>query len=376
MNNFSRNSPTSTQFSYSDEEFDEEEFDDRSEPDIDVSSVIHEDFGHFTSWNRTQQSFASSAYSRRPSLAVPIPTSSSPDVRDREDSIVTLRRPSRSLEGLRSESLEQSNYQASQENRPPPVSPTSMPESEVDWRDLRRRSIQHERERARAGQAVPDSTGIGTAPASGATVTGAPPPLAQPSVFDGFDSSWANNAGGIVDVDWDLSEMADIVGGIQGPSSSNRVLRRDSASTVSSGRRHSTASTSSDPFTRHLKQSGGQHYADERAKWAFVLDPNGGQDARSGRSSISSIWGGGGRPSFSSSSMIGSSANFQDTVAPFAASGRGWGRDKQKEATPWKGMAPDAEEWWSSGTNGRYKVARKNQATCMYIFLLFPSAHS
>jgi hypothetical protein len=34
---------------------------------------------------------------------------------------------------------------------------------------------------------------------------------------------------------------------------------------------------------------------------------------------------------------------------------------KPKEAQPWKGMAIDAQEWWSSYSNGRYRVIRKSQ---------------
>ncbi|KAH6912953.1 hypothetical protein BKA70DRAFT_1531659 [Coprinopsis sp. MPI-PUGE-AT-0042] len=356
VSTFPRNSPTSPQFTYSDEEDNGK----RWEPQTDLSSEIHEDFGHFTSWNRSQQNFASSTHAGKRRQGDPIPLPSSLEVQYREDSNATYRRPSRSLEGLRSDSPGQSDYQDLQENRLSPVSQTSMLSSE----DLWHRSIQHERERTRAGQLISESTDNGTVPASGATLTGASPPAPiQPSVFKGFNSSWANNTGGIVDLDWDLSEMQDIVGGIQGPSRSSHGLRRGSASTISSGHRHSTASTRGEPFTRHLKQSGGQHYADERVKWAFVLDPNGGQNNRTGRerSSITSIWGGGGRPSIRSSSMISSSAGFQEAIAPFAATERNWGRDKQKDGATWKGMAPEAEEWWFSGTNGRYKVARKNQ---------------
>ncbi|KAH6887241.1 hypothetical protein BKA70DRAFT_1333663, partial [Coprinopsis sp. MPI-PUGE-AT-0042] len=140
------------------------------------------------------------------------------------------------------------------------------------------------------------------------------------------------------------------VGGIQGPSSSSRGFCRDSASTISSGCRHSTASTSSDPSTQHLKRSVGQRCTDERAKWAFVLDPNGGQDNRNGkeRSSISSIGGGGDRLGISSSSTIGSSAGFQEVIAPSAATEWKWGRDKQKGATPWKGMTPEDESYRQS----------------------------
>ncbi|KAH6912956.1 hypothetical protein BKA70DRAFT_781440 [Coprinopsis sp. MPI-PUGE-AT-0042] len=293
----SRNSPTGTHATYSDERHD----DDRSEPQIDVSSEIHEDFGRYTSWNRSRRSFASSAHSGKRGQVVPIPLPSSLEVRDREDSAAADHRPSRSLEGLKPDNFEHANNLY--EYRPPLAPPTTT------------------------------------------------------SVPEDFDASWAKTTAGISVFEWDPSERADALGGFQGPSGSSRGFRGDGANPANSGRRSSTSTTSTDAFSRHLKQLGGQEYADEKAKWTFIRVPDGGQDKRSHdrdqRSSISSIW------RVSASSRIGSSVASRDAIAAFAFVGRMLGKDK---GAPWKGMALDAEELWSSGANGRYRVARKNHA--------------
>ncbi|TFK26514.1 hypothetical protein FA15DRAFT_667406 [Coprinopsis marcescibilis] len=370
----------------SDGEDDEEDFDDDylerddSEPEIDISSEMHEDVDDtaFTEFHHPSRDSLHSMLPRRGSIAlpVPIPSPSTYEGRDREDSIATLRRPSRSMDELKSDSLAQEQRNSSHygDNRGLTHAPTSVPESEGDWRDLRRRSVQKEQEGGKEShpshtKSLPSvyltssSRGsLNEASSSSGAIA------AQNSALDGFDSSWViNPALGIVDLDWDQSEMADIVGGFQGPRSSDRSFNRrgSSSSTVDSGRRLSTTSTNSDPFTRGLNKWGGQQYADERMKWTFIrekadrLEENRIANERE-RNSISSLFSP--RSNGSTTSMIGSSAGFQDQIAPFREKERK-DKEKGKEPAVWKGMAIDAEEWWSSYSNGRYRVLRKSMSS-------------
>ncbi|KAH6912927.1 hypothetical protein BKA70DRAFT_1184294 [Coprinopsis sp. MPI-PUGE-AT-0042] len=75
---------------------------------------------------------------------------------------------------------------------------------------------------------------------------------------------------------------------------------------------------------------------EERAKWAFVLDTDGGQGSPKMSDSIEGV---------------------QNVIPPFISAERG--KDKNRERT---NMAPEAEEWWLSGIgNGVYKVVQKSQ---------------
>ncbi|EAU91752.2 hypothetical protein CC1G_04520 [Coprinopsis cinerea okayama7 len=352
----------------SDEEFDDYDERDDSDPEIDVSSEIHEDVDRLSAFHNPSRDSFQSGFPRKGSLAVPIPSPSIFEGRDREDSVATLRRPSRSLEDLKSDSLAQAQLHATRygENRPVPQAPTSMPESDVDWRDLRRRSIQKEQDRARENQSQSatqhGSTARNETPLSSTTAPG----TSQTSVLDGFDSTWnINPATGIVDLDWDQSELADIVGGFQGPRTAERSFRRNSSSTTDSGRRLSTTSINSDPFTRHLNKWGGQQYLDERAKWTFSREKADRAESHRmvndrERTSISSLFNSHSSSFSGSSSIIGSSTNFHDQIAPFRDRIGPKEKDKSREPGVWKGMAIDAEEWWSSYSNGRYKVVRKS----------------
>lgn len=335
-----------------DEAFDDD-YEDHSEPDIEIGLGIPGDPDRLTTFNNPSRESLRSAFSRRGSVAVPIPAPSIFDGRDREDSIATLRRPSRSLEDFKSDSLTQANMDAERngEDRPVPEAPTSMPESDVDWRDLRRRSIQKEQDRAKEKQ-------TGGAPSSSV-------PVITHNALDGFDSTWYNNHSGITDYN---VEEGDIVGNYTGPRSSDRAFRRGSSSTTElGGRRLSTTSTNSDPFTKKLNEWGEADYITEKARWTFTREKQEDlQELRrrneQERISTSDMFQP--RHSFSTlSSMIGSSAGFQDTIAPFREKERTRSvKEKEKGKEPWKGMAIDAEEWWESGTNGRYRMIRKSMS--------------
>ncbi|KAJ3543151.1 hypothetical protein NMY22_g3237 [Coprinellus aureogranulatus] len=343
----------------SDDDLDED-FADDYEPDIEISSVINNDpdptpdFSTFD--NRSKESFQPSFVPRRGSLAVPIPSPSAVEGRDREDSIATLRRPSRSLEGLRSDSRAEGETTRSSDSRPQGPSPTSVPESASDWRDIRRLSSQR------------DPIGAGTAPGNALASHNNVPSVSSSSTavhnsaLDGFDSSWnIDPVTGIVGLDWDQSEMQDIVGGFEGPPSSNRSYRRGSSSTES-GRRLSTTSTNSDPFFKGLSKWGGQVYQDEKEKWTFKREKADRLEEHKShereRGSIGNLIGRKQSYTGPSTSSIGA---FQD-FGHYSKDGKSYSRDSsKKDVQPWRGMAVGAEEWWSSYTNGRYRVVRQNQ---------------
>lgn len=364
-----------------DDQFDEV-FDDEREPyevDIDISSVqddsvdpgpYYDDFN-----NRSRDSLGPAVIPpRRGSLAVPIPSPNSMEGRDREDSIATLRRPSRSCEALRSESradsMGGSRYDA--DGLPLVSAPTSVPES-----DIRRRSIQKEQEAQASRVLAAPSLTVSLAPSSTAAsssssqdaTSSSSTTVVQNSVMDGFDDSWnIDPTTGIVNVDWDASEIQDIVGGIQGPRSSDRMFRRGSSSTTDSGRRLSTTSTSSDPFTKGLNKWGGQQYIDEKMRWTFVREKadrleEHRTNAERDRHSISALFNH--KTNFNQASASASSSssafheygnNLREGDAKHSTQ-----PSKPKETQPWRGMALGSEEWWSSYSNGRYRVTRQSQ---------------
>ncbi|KAF6761243.1 hypothetical protein DFP72DRAFT_35342 [Ephemerocybe angulata] len=311
-------------------------------PDIDISSSIHEDSGAFFDNfpSQSRESLRSSFAPRRGSFAIPIPMQQSPEGRDREDSLATLRRPSRSLDGLRSESRAESLRHSDRQ----PISPTSVPESE-----LRRFSIEKGMDRDHANR-----------PPATPSIALTPPSTHPTSALQNYGLDWNIPSTGIVE--WDLSEMQDIVGGINGPSSSDRPLpyRRGSSSTTDSGRRMSSTSTNSDPFSKQLHKWGGQQYQDEKLKWTFAPERSRlGENRMSverDKNSISSMFAHQSTDSYSLSPVSSSSSAYQDYRSTHVDA-KGSTKEKPR---PWRGMEVDTTEWWTCNMFGSFKLERSN----------------
>lgn len=340
------------------------------EPDIEISSVIHDEgeqgslFDFHTPSPETSHSLFPP---RKGSLAVPIPSPNSTG-----ESIAT-RRPSRSLENLRSDSRADTHSVNSRHgdvvrNSLSPT-PISLPGSEGDWREVRRRSVQKEKERELANRTVPSLT-LTPSPSNVGFIHQDPTASSSTAIHnpvpEGFDNTWnIDPITGIVNLEMDQLELADIVGNYQGPRSADRSFHRASSSTTDSGRRLSTTSTNSDPFTKGLNKWLGQEYQDEKMKWTFVREKADRLEGRAAlqreRNSVSNLFDH--KPNYSQSSgFLGSSSGGFHEYSGFRES-KILVKDssKPKEAQPWKGMAIDAEEWWSSYSNGRYRVIRKSQ---------------
>ena len=295
---------------------------------------------------------------KRGSQALPISASSDRSYlenRIRENSVATLRRPSRSLDELHSINFAQENASSSfspHTERSLPPSPTSVPGSEGDWRDLRKKSIQRDK----------DLPSISSRMTSN-----------QHSSELNFDPFWMNHrVNGVVG--FDLSEINDIVGEGSTGHSSNDPFRKESW--ISAFRRPSTASSSNVDimYRRVIGQWATQKDRDQRGMWTFVkehdrLPP---EDIRTRqnihiekeRPSISSFFSSNSRPSSSSAALehgvTSGGISFFD------------GRDKEKatgkEKIPkeiWRGMPLDSEEFWNNQATGRFRVYRRN-TPCQY----------
>jgi len=231
------------------------------------------------------------------------------------------------------------------------LAPTAVPESEGDWRDLQKKLLQRDKDGV-----IP----IGTAGlmAAGITVTYGSSPNPTPasannSGMSGIDTAWNNWAGGITG--FDQSEMNDIIAPMPpGRQPSERVFWGES--TTSERRLSVVSSNSGDFFHKTLtRQWGGEGYKNQQQKWTFqrekadCLQSEDEPSMRGDRErrSISNLFSP--RPSTPSAGIF-DRHDPRDNAS---------GKEKAKEQY-WRGMAVDAEEWWFSHTNGRYKVNRKN----------------
>lgn len=326
--------------------------------------------------NDSRDSFRVNSSERRDSVAMQIPNTASDrayeDYRARGNSLVTLRRPSKSLEDLYSFSFGKSSGPSSsrvpEDPLPSTPTPTSVPESEGDWRDLRKRSVQRDKD-------LPSIFPSPTA-ASGPKVNLNMASTSASSVNDllGFDSSWMQSYGVNGVVGFDPSEMADIVGqGQNGYRPSLYSFRK--GSTSSAFRRQSTVSGNNIDIM-HKNIAGvwaNQKFRDQRELWTFTKEKDRIEDeganpntrpqvvAERERSSISTLFAT--RPSTSNGvePILGGSIPFFDKPEPKEKVAV---KEKSKEI--WKGMALDSEEIWTNGSSGRFRVNRRN-AACTYI---------
>ena len=355
----SRRSGAESSTYLSEEDFDDDSDFDQDDQEIYVGSVNEgsDCVSYFDHVNPSRESLHDSirmAYGeRRGSLA--IATSGMPSNRFhvhgryREDSTTTLRRPSKSLEYLRSSGMGEPSHPTEEL-----LAPTSVPESEGDWRDLRKKSLQRDKDAVLPlVTASPMAAGITVAYGSSPNPT---PASANNSAMSGIDTAWNNWAGGITG--FDQSEMNDIVAPMPtGRRPSERVLRRES--TTSERRQSVVSCNSGDFFHKTLaRQWGGEGYKDQQQKWTFQrekADRLQSEDEPRMR---------GDRERHSISNLF----TPRPSTAPTPGTGifdwpdprdKASGKEKAKEQN-WRGMAVDAEEWWFSHTNGRYKVNRKN----------------
>ena len=345
----------------SEEEF-EDDYDHDPEMGIEIDSVAHPGSDRETiNYHSTSRESVRFDYAeRRGSQALPINVS--PDSSDRSYLEDRMRRPSRSLEELYSFSFAQqaeSSSSASRTEHPLPPAPTSVPQSEGDWRDLRKKSIQRDKDLPAASPHM-----VSTTPATNQSTLGS----------NEFDSSWMHHGVAGV-VGFDLSEMEDIVGNGTGHRSSNNHLFRK-GSTFSTFRRQSTVSSNNvDIMYRHATGKwASQKYRDQRRMWTFVkehdrlshedIQVRQNNHMERERSSISGFFAS--RPSTA-------------TPEPGVISG---GIPKEKAVAKekalkesWRGMPPDSEEYWTNQATGRFRVHRKN-TPCWYQILLISCLHS
>ncbi|KAJ7267596.1 hypothetical protein B0H12DRAFT_1320784 [Mycena haematopus] len=351
--------PTLTDVEFdSEEEFNEEEPYDA----IEVSSARGGgsiDGAHFEAVFERQMyrdaEAASLATARRPSLPMTIPAMVlDMDIasrREREGSLATLRRPSRSLDDQVSVlTLGEGNSGA-----PAPAPTTaSVPESDGDWRSLSARASVRESPTSATAPvftmptfASPSSAGptnLNTSPGGGS------------ASFDGFgfDLDWSAMRSGITGLD-----MNDVA--VTGPASARhstvyRASRDRRPSQLSLMlRRPSTASGGSvmydpDTFSAAVRAWGGDEYERQRKYWTFR------RDHADGRGQTSKGGTGGGTVLAPVRSITGGRLVLER--APSMLSGH----EKEKQVRPvhvqWRGMALNAEEIWNSSLVGSFKVRR------------------
>ncbi|KAJ7141327.1 hypothetical protein C8R44DRAFT_974870 [Mycena epipterygia] len=268
-----------------------------------------------------RQLYSDPLTTRRPSLpmAIPgVPLDDAPARRDREGSLATLRRPSRSLDDQ--VSILTVGAPTDPANGPvPAATPVSVPGSDGDWRSL---SARHR-------------------PASPSVPTFATP--APPSVDGfGFDLDWSTMQAGITGLDMSDVAVHARASRDRRPSQLSLMLRRPS--TASGG----SVMYDPDTFSAAVRGWGGEEYERQRKYWTFRRDA---ADGRGG--------GGGGRRGAGLSpvrSITGGKVGGRGTSI---LSGVGGGSNEPRpKHVPWKGMQLNAEEIWNSSLVGSFKVRR------------------
>ncbi|KAF9004415.1 hypothetical protein BDZ89DRAFT_1080620 [Hymenopellis radicata] len=280
------------------------EFDDymyySDEERIEISSVMYD--GSTIDIEDRHLALASGYGERRVSLPIAVPE------RDREGSILTLRRPSKSLDGESPLTLPTVN----------PNEPNSVPESDGDWKSLR----------ARKGKAKESPTHPTPAPITLVTA----PPITQD-----FDLDWSDITRGITSFD-------------QPTFAAQSESRRGSSNSIFPwGRRPSTATTASifsteDPFFRAVKYWA-PDYRDQSRAWTFARERADGAGP-----SPTSPTSKKGRNSSGDSSKFGLSST---------TSHRGE-KEAWRHPTNWKGMPIGLQEIWANELVGRFKVDRRS----------------
>lgn len=290
-------------------EFDDD-YNDYHDDDIEISSVMYEGSsveGPAVSgrWMGSLSSFASGYGERRVSLPIAVPGSSSASTSNdgRRTDILTLRRPSKSLD----EDSMLFNIHSSAD-----CQTSSLPESDGDWRSLNAKG---------KGKTREDSL---------------PPPPAKVTVeAQDFDLDWNAFGRGITSFDQPISDIVSTVDSRRG--STSRSL-------MNWGRRPSTATTGSsfshdDIFTRHVAK-GDPNYKDQRKVWTFRRDQSEGS----------------GGPS---ASKKGGLLSPRGSVNERESSERERREKEARSSANWNGMRPNSYEVWRNPMVGRFKVERR-----------------
>ena len=374
---------------YPDSDYDEEYeyYDEDTGVSIEIGSAQYEGSVATHDWDRELYAASSGSVrtfggssERRGSLPLAIPVITPPldaradaffqTGRDREDSLATLRRPSRSLDdefytagfsvGRGSDSARLGDDLL---NRPLPPAPVSVPETDGDWRTLQERHAQKGKARQR------DVPVTATTNASGPNnilhqPSQAPPfsPNNQGNAMDGFDPDWSALQGGITG--FDRSNVADI---IQSNNNADPNIRRPSAAGSkwllwgnNNARRPSTATVSSgygDSFGKAIGRWGGAEYHAQKRDWSFRKE-------KTDRGAI-----------VHGDVAHGSSTGFSTPRGSITGEGTGLAsiadRERQKERPGskeadkankppvWRGMPLGSQEVWKNDLAGRFKVDRR-----------------
>ncbi|PPQ93183.1 hypothetical protein CVT25_007940 [Psilocybe cyanescens] len=342
----------------SEEDFDGEEY----EPDIEIESAVPDisDRGTIDYTNASRESFMPIQSERRGSAAMAIPKKQSdnsyhdsfPDNRPWDYDFSKDRRGSKSMI---ERSFMQSGESSSHE-RPLPPAPTSVPESEGDWQNLRKRSMTAQRDKDLPLITPSDSPLTATSSTPFSSINGST--AVEASVPDSLNWIQEFSLNGVVT--FDSSEMQDIVGDTD---LSSRFFRK--ASTNSAARRTSTVS-STDIMHKNITTSWANAKDRElNSKWSSrkVKENPDEQPSRRHngnereRPSIANLFPRASTSTFPDFHTSGSSAMLDKSDSKHKD------RDKDKTAATkpkWNGMAPDSEEIWSNFHLGNHKVQRKN----------------
>ncbi|KAH9485546.1 hypothetical protein JR316_0002456 [Psilocybe cubensis] len=341
----------------SEEEFDGEGYVEEYEPDIEIESVVPDsDRGTIDYMNDSQESFQPIQTERRGSAAMAIPkkqfdSTYHDSFQDNNSSAwefdYSNRRGSKSM-------IERSFIQGAESSHGHslPPAPASVPESEGDWQNLRKRSMTAQRDNnlAPVPAATPSFSVSSSSTQFSSNNGSTPAPDAVPAT-----DSWFIGAGinGLVDID--SSEMQDIVDTDVG----GRFFRK--GSTNSAARRTSTVS-STDIIHKNITTSWEtERDRERRLKWSSFKAKEGDEQAnrrQNGereRPSIANLFP---RTSTSTSTDVRTNGSSLFLDKPDT-------KHKEKEKTgsskaKWTGMAPDSEEIWYNSHLGKHKVQRKN----------------
>ncbi|KAG5342671.1 hypothetical protein C0989_010639 [Termitomyces sp. Mn162] len=300
---------------------------------------------------------------RRGSIPIAIPGTSPVDDpsifvtgRNREDSLATLRRPSRSLDD---------DFVKLGINRPSPTSqltmghqlqpsPVSVPGTDGDWRLLEERNKSRDMsrnvERDLKTSTLPSGSKNLVHHASELTSIGVA------STMDDFDLDWTQMQRGITGLD--PGAMGDIVGNSSlTPGSNHRRLSTTGAKWLPSwtreARRPSAATVSSygsDSFGKAIRDWDGPSYQAQRRDWSFKKEK--GIVFQPPTTVMSRTAGGG------SLSAGGTIATEKGTPGDEEQAAD---KEKGSASAVWKGMRLNTYEFWSNDRLGRYKVERRAQ---------------
>ncbi|KAJ7451802.1 hypothetical protein B0H11DRAFT_2246228 [Mycena galericulata] len=215
---------------------------------------------------------------RRPSLPMAIPGVPPDERREREGSMATVRRGSRSLD-------DQGNIASPSYTAGSKGEPVSVPETDGDWRSLSARAPSVPVIPTFAAPSPPTFNGPSFAPPR--TSYSAPPESAGIDGF-GFDPDWNAMQAGITGLD--MSDIAvhtsSAASGTTAHSSASSSQRRPSQLSLML-RRPSTASGGSmmydpDTFSAAVRGWGGEEYERQRKYWTFRRDAADGRGGSAG----------------------------------------------------------------------------------------------